>query len=139
VYSLQLGSSCSAAATHQYLVHVPPFQTLIDEAFTASGSEPVLEPSLAAGGSNDAGGASGAPAGTAGNESAEAGSATGGVGAAAGEAALEPEGTPPASGRSGCSIAGVQSGDAGGLRIVALLALGALARRRNFVGRRRRR
>jgi hypothetical protein len=44
VYSLQEGSSCSEPSVRHHLTHVPPFQALIAEAFTAAGAEPLLEP-----------------------------------------------------------------------------------------------
>jgi hypothetical protein len=44
VYSLLEGSNCVDESVRHHLVHVPPFQALIDEAFAAAGAEPLLEP-----------------------------------------------------------------------------------------------
>ena len=135
IYSLQLGGSCSVSGVRHYLVHVPPFRELIDDAFSASGGEPLLEPTPAAGGAMSVGGASGASDGTGGNDNSELGPAAGGVGGAAGEVAQEPEATPQAAESSGCSVPAAHAGRADAWRLVALLALGALARRRNLAGR----
>jgi MYXO-CTERM domain-containing protein len=131
IYSLQRGADCSAPNVRNQLVHVPPFQTLIDEAFAAAGGEPVLEPTPGAGGANDQGGASSVPAGGAGAENAGAGAATAGAGGAAGDAANERDGTSPPPKSSGCSVS-ASPGDADTWRAVTLLALGALARRRTL-------
>jgi hypothetical protein len=128
VYSLQRGNSCSAPGVRNQLVHVPPFQTLIDEAFVAARCEPVLETTPGAGGANDGGGAGGAPGAGAGNEEPEASSANGGV---AGEAAPDPEVTRAPAKSSGCSVAGAQN-PASLAQIVALLVFSALARRRRL-------
>lgn len=128
VYSLQRGNSCSAPNVRNQLVHVPPFQTLIDEAFAAAGCEPLLEADPVE--PKDTGGAGGAP-----NAGAEPGSPSGGAGGAAGEAALEPEAVPKASDKSGCGVASVPGVGASGT--AAVLALGALLKRRRFAGRRR--
>jgi Trypsin len=137
VYSLQGGGGCSAQAVHSHLVHVPPYQGLIDEAFAAAGCDPVPELTPAAGGAGEAGGA---PEGAAGSESVEP-SSTGGVGGAAEGASAEPELTPQASKSSGCSIAAGQGLDTEASCLVALLALGTVGRRRNpgSLGRRRKR
>jgi secreted trypsin-like serine protease len=76
VYSLLESSSCASPSAHHQLVHVPPFQTLIDEAFAAAGAEPLLEPEPtgeagaaaagAAGAGSTSGGAADVPAATAG-------------------------------------------------------------------------
>jgi hypothetical protein len=64
VYSLQVGDDCAAAHVRHQLVHVPPFQLLIEEAFAAAGARPLLEtteepPSGSAGaGGNEGGGGS---------------------------------------------------------------------------------
>jgi hypothetical protein len=60
VYSLQIGDDCAAARVRHQLVHVPPFQLLIEEAFAAAGAQPLLEatdepPSGSAGASGDEG------------------------------------------------------------------------------------
>lgn len=57
VYSLLDGASCEESQVRHQLVHVPPFQALIDEAFEAAQATPTLETIASAG----EGGASGAP------------------------------------------------------------------------------
>ena len=133
VYSLQRGNSCSAPNVRNQLVHVPPFQTLIGEAFAAAGCEPVVEadPTEPQG----TGGAGAAPNAGAGNESSEPSPTSGGAGGAAGEVVLEPEVTPKASDGSGCGV--VSAPGVGASGIGAVLALGALVRRRQCAGRRR--
>jgi hypothetical protein len=129
VYSLLSGSGCAAPAVHSHAVHVPPYQGLIDEAFTAAGCEPVpeLTPTAGgAGGASDVGGANGA----AGDTGGEPTSTAGGVGGAAGEAAQEPEATSPNSSESSCSVAAAQGNTADASAIVGWLALCAGARRR---------
>jgi len=136
IYSLQRGSLCSAPHVRSQLVHVPPFQTLIDQAFAAAGCEPVPEPTPEAGGEAEgAGAASGAPNAAAGNESSSLSGATGGVGGAAGETAPEPEPKPKSktAKSSGCSLSSPRR-DADAAPSFFLLALGAIALR----GRRRR-
>jgi hypothetical protein len=132
VYSLLLGNSCSAPAVRHYLVHAPPFQSLMDEAFAASGGEPVLEPTPAAGG---AGGAEAAPDNAAGESSTEPSSATAGVGGAAGESALPPEAKPRAAASSGCAVAAMHDDHPDAWCVLAGVALSALGRRRQFAGR----
>lgn len=127
VYSLQRGGSCLASAVRHSFVHVPPFQTLIDEAFAASGGEPVLEPEPTAemGEAGSGGAASGAPNGASGEGSTSSG-ATGDLGGAAGETAREPEPKPAKS--SGCSLSLPRGGAADALPSACLLALGVIAR-----------
>jgi len=130
VYSLLGGGSCAAPAVHSQLVHVPPYQGLIDEAFAAAGCEPVPELTPAAGGSggaSDVGGAGGAPDGAVGGESAAPSPATGGVGGADGGASAEP--TSQAAESSGCSVAPARGHDTDAAYLVALLALGTAGRR----------
>ena len=61
VYSLQEGESCNSPDIVHHLTHVPPFQALIDEAFTAAGAEPVPEPDSQGDAGVDAGSAGAAP------------------------------------------------------------------------------
>jgi len=49
VYSLQGGEDCEADNTYHQLVHVPPFQALIAEAFAAADAVPTPEPMQATG------------------------------------------------------------------------------------------
>jgi hypothetical protein len=62
VYSMLQGESCSTPTGRQFLVHVPPFQLLIKQAFAAAGAEPLREPepSGAGGSGNEPTGAAGA-------------------------------------------------------------------------------
>lgn len=95
VFSLQEGESCTATNVRQHLVHVPPFERLISDAFEAAGAEPLLEPGVGGAGgeaASSAGGAATTPEPTThGGE--------GGVGIA------EPEPKPPAAGDdSGCAV-----------------------------------
>lgn len=135
VYSLLGGGGCSAPAVHSHLVHVPPYQALIDEAFAAAGCEPVREPMPAAGGADeggaDEGGASGATSG--GGAGNEAPGSSAGNGGAAGEAAQDPDVTTHRSPSSGCGVAPALGGPAVA-PILALLVFGALGRRRHFAG-----
>lgn len=78
VYSLQQGESCTAANVRQHLVHLPPFELLINDAFAAAGAEPLPEPeptgpgNEAGAGGNNAGPAAGqGHAGGAGGEGTE--------------------------------------------------------------------
>ena len=131
VYSLEGGGGCAAQAVHSHLVHVPPYQGLIDEAFAVAGCEPVPELTPAAG-SGGAGGASdvGGAAGAAGDTSRETALTVGGVGGAAGEAAQESGPTLPGSSASSCSILVARGNTADVSAIVWWLALCAGARRR---------
>jgi hypothetical protein len=134
VYSLLRGGSCLATAGRSSLVHVPPFQSLIDEAFAASGAEPVLEPLPAAGGAGTGG--AGAADNAGGDVGGDAVTLTGGVGGAAGEAASAPEESPPAPKSSGCTVVVAQQGDVDAAWLVAVAALGVVARRRQPARRR---
>ncbi len=124
VYSLERGDSCSAPTVRNQLVHVPAFETLIDEAFAAAGSEPVPEPTLGTAGAMAAGGASDPPDNNAGDAGGEPSAATGGA------AGAGPEPEVKARDRSACSLAAPQGGAAGSARLVILLVLGAFGRRR---------
>jgi hypothetical protein len=73
VYSLQQGESCSKPTIRHFLVHVPPFELLIEQAFAAAGAEPVREPAPAQGGAAGAAG----EANGGGGESSLAGGAAG--------------------------------------------------------------
>jgi hypothetical protein len=136
VYSLQFGGSCLASAVRSYLVHVPPFQPLIDEAFAASGGEPVLEPEPTAemGEAGSGGAASGAPNGAATGNSSTPNGATGGLGGAGGDSAREPEPIQKPTKSSGCSLSLSRYGAADALPSGCLLTLGVIA----GCGRRRR-
>jgi hypothetical protein len=135
VYSLLHGGSCSAPAVRHNFVHVPPFRALIDEAFAASGGEPLLEPEPTSemGEAGSGGAASGAPNGASGEGSTSSG-ATGALGGAAGETAREPEPKPKPAKSSGCSLSLPPAGAANALLSACLLTVGVVARR----GRRRR-
>lgn len=93
VYSLQVGDDCAAPRVRHQLVHVPPFQLLIEEAFAAAGAEPLLEPveEPAAGG-----------AGASGGQGTRGADDVGEVGGAGNEAPPAPEATPQS---SGCTLA----------------------------------
>jgi secreted trypsin-like serine protease len=116
VYSLLEGSSCSAAGTRHHLTHVPPFQALIAEAFTAAGSEPLLEPGSEAA----AAGAGAAGSGGAGSEPETQGGAAGAV------ADTSPHRRAPD--ESSCSFGGSAGHESG--RSLVLLGLAMLLRRR---------
>jgi hypothetical protein len=62
VYSLQDGERCADPQVHHQLVHVPPFQLLIQQAFAAAGAEPLEEPMAGAAGSGNELGEAGQPA-----------------------------------------------------------------------------
>jgi hypothetical protein len=96
VYSLLGGSACDAKNAYQQLVHVPPFRTLIDEAFAAAMAEPLLEPEPEVG----AGGAGPAAAGA----DTEAGGATNGDDPAGGASGFVPEPGPRPAQHSGCAL-----------------------------------
>lgn len=100
VYSLQDGDRCADPLVHHQLVHVPPFQLLIEQAFAAAGAEPLMEPNGSAG---------------SGNEQGEAGQ----------PASSEPQA--PARRDSGCSFA---ASPPSSVTILWLLALAANRRRR---------
>ncbi|HKY36438.1 MAG TPA: trypsin-like serine protease [Polyangiaceae bacterium] len=122
VYSLQEGGNCTSANVRHHLTHVPPFQALIAEAFTAAGSEPRLEP-----GSEPAPGSvgAGAGAGGAGPEPDPEGGAAGAVtDAPPHKSALD---------ESGCSIAATNKTCGGSLLLLALLGL--LCRRKRVAER----
>jgi Trypsin len=100
VYSLLNGVSCSDPHIRHQLVHVPAFQTLIEQAFAAAGATPVPESSPPALGDAGAGGEAGAAGGPGpdGNAGASAGadadpdadaSADAGIPAAAGGGAAD--------------------------------------------------
>jgi hypothetical protein len=134
VYSLQQGDSCTAPDVRHRMTHVPPFQALIDEAFTAAGCEPLSEDEV---GSGSAGAPPSAGGATETGEAAaadEAGEAAGGASAAGGtdtgrSAAASAH-------RSSCAFAPINYDDATGA--TALLALAGLVveRRRRAAARR---
>jgi hypothetical protein len=126
VYSLQQGESCSAPDVRHRLTHVPPFQSLIEEAFAAIGGEPLGEdaPDPSAAGATSTGGAA-AEAGAASDP--EAGGASGGSAAGA----TSPPGTDaPAIHRSSCSVTVPVLATHGEPHLLAILAGAAAARRR---------
>lgn len=128
VYSLQQGASCTADDVRQHLVHVPPFERLILDAFTAAGAEPLPEPSVSGGMGGEA------PSGAGG----EMPSGTGGGNSSAGESGSAGENTalpaaPTDRDDSGCAVeaSGVRrAGRLGAASATALaLALLVAARR----------
>ena len=121
VYSLLAGASCAAPRAYHQLVHVPPFQTLIDEAFAAANAEPLLEPEQPTG---EAGaGAAGSPSGAGGATETE----TGAAGAAA-ASALEPVKRP--SKGSSCGLAAAPRFPDADAAALALLGTAGFLRRR---------
>lgn len=123
VYSLLKGEDCAHRDVAHQLVHVPAFDGLIGDAFTAAGHEPTLEadPSSMTGG-----GAAGADGGGVPSE-AGAGGAT-----VAGTSAGEPASEVPqrSSDEPGSSCAYTPRSSHGTPGILALLTLATLARRR---------
>ena len=106
VYSLQEGASCNAPSVRHHLTHVPPFQALIEEAFAAAQSEPLLEPGsepVAAG------------AGGAGPEPVPSGGAAGGV-------TVETPAEEPETAESSCCFGGAQRASSP-LLLIGLLGL----------------
>ena len=135
VYSLQEGESCTAFNVKHQMVHVPPFTTLIDEAFDAAGCLPTpeAEGSAGAGGAGAEAGAAGAPVTASGGTEADTAAGAGG-GSSSGVAGEPSEETPakPAS-SSGCSLAAVPENSASAFHVLAMLAaaFGLRARRRS--------
>jgi hypothetical protein len=80
VYSLQQGESCAAENVRQHLVHVPPFERLIMDAFAAAGAQPLPEPEATGGQASQAG---------AGGNEAQPTAGEGRAGGAAGEGPAE--------------------------------------------------
>lgn len=126
VYSLQQGDSCAASNVRHRMTHVPPFQTLIDEAFAAAGCEPLLEEVPSSG-------SAGAPA----EPTADAGAAgepSGAGGAAASSAAGAPATTPPDASRPGqrssCSFTERAAKTRADAYLLVLLSSSAAFRRR---------
>jgi hypothetical protein len=116
VYSLQAGGNCETDNAYNQLVHVPPFQALVAEAFAAAGAVPTPEP-----GSTVGEGASGGEAHT-----PLAGADSGGA------AASEPK---PRGGESSCSVAGTGRSTHPAYVWPALaLLFGRLRKRRNSFG-----
>lgn len=134
VYSLQQGQSCTADDVRQHLVHVPPFERLILDAFTAAGAEPVPEPNASGGGGESSGGA--------GDTGDAASSGAGrGSGATAGESSSAGGNTSESAAHrerddSGCAVgaSGVRPADRLGASALAL-ALMLAARRAKRVCR----
>lgn len=135
VYSLQEGESCSASNVRHQMVHVPPFTSLIDEAFAAAGCLPTPEPEGAggAGGAGAEAGAGGEAVQTTGGAEADsaAGVGAGGSGGASSGAAGEPSGETPAgpASSSGCSLAAASARSSNASFALAMLA-GVYALRR---------
>jgi hypothetical protein len=90
VYSLLRGNDCEGDNAYHQLVHVPPFQALIAEAFAAAEAVPTLEPAIVTG------------------EGGSGGEAT--TPAAGAESAGAPPSKPqPGEGESGCALGGTRS------------------------------
>lgn len=92
VFSLQQGGSCTAKNVRQHLVHLPPFERLLADAFAAAGAEPVLEATSGGGADNTGAGAAG-----------EAAAAEAGRNGEGGQGATPPPDEPD---DSGCSTSG---------------------------------
>jgi len=126
VYSLQQGDSCAASNVRHRMTHVPPFQTLIDEAFAAAGCEPLLEEAP----SNGSAGAPSEPAAEAGAAGEPSGAAGVGATSAAGAPATPPTDADHAAQRSSCSFMGPGAKTRADALLLALLASAAAFRRR---------
>lgn len=64
IYSLQTASDCASPRVTHQLVHVPPFEFLMRDAFEAAGATPLLEePASSGGASSGVGGAGAEPVG----------------------------------------------------------------------------
>lgn len=72
VYSLQASVACASPDAVHQLVHVPPFQLLVEDAFEAAGATPRLEEEPEPTGASGAAGAGGAEAEPRGGEGGEA-------------------------------------------------------------------
>jgi hypothetical protein len=118
VYSLQQGENCTASGVRHQMVHVPPFATLITEAFSAAGCEPVLETGPTPEPQPDAGSVAGA--------GPEPSGAAGAAGASASAATSDPN---PGHGSS-CSFAPPAASALNAARVLALLATAVVAVRR---------
>jgi hypothetical protein len=127
VYSLQQGGSCTADDVRQHLVHVPPFERLILDAFTAAGAEPrpELTASGGAGGETSSAGDTGDPASSHAGGGGTAGESSGGE--STGESADHPERDD-----SGCAVpaSGVRPADRRGAWALAVALVLMLAARR---------
>ncbi|MES1188245.1 MAG: trypsin-like serine protease [Myxococcales bacterium] len=134
VYSLQQGDSCTAPDVRHRMTHVPPFQALIDEAFTAAGCEPLPEDEVGSGSAGAPPSAGGATETGGAAEANEAGDAAGGASTSAGTDTGSSAAAP--SHRSSCAFAPTNYDDATGP--TALLALAGLVveRRRRAAARR---
>lgn len=125
VYSLLEGVSCTDEAARLHLVHVPPFERLIADAFAAADAEPVLE-------SEGSGAGGEAPQGASGEAHGGSGG-SGGVAVEGGRAGEPSDESAPVGGLddSGCSVvaSGARRADPRPAWLLAL-ALAALARRR---------
>jgi hypothetical protein len=132
IYSLQQAEACTDPAVRHQLVHVPPFENLIEEAFAAAGVTPLAEPN------SEPDGPGGASAGGAG------GGGEAGLGAppdptlAAG-APTEADAGAPASARSGprssCAVSTARAAPHG--LALSLLLLASRAKRRRSRPRRK--
>jgi hypothetical protein len=127
VYSLQEGESCTAEDVRQHLVHVPPFERLILDAFAAAGAEPLTEPTASGG----AGGEQASGAGDAASSGAGGGGGSAGESGSAGE---NPREAAPleALDDSGCAVesSGDRRADRLGASTLALALALLLAARR---------
>jgi hypothetical protein len=145
VYSTQQGSGCVAGDVVNHFVHLPPYRTLIEEAFVAAGQPPPGATDSGVGGAEGGAGGSGGDAtsdsgavggGGALDAGGAAGSATSGAGTgddSAGQAgsASAPEQSPAsASAASGCALSqGPASSLPSGI-VLGMLVAGAARRRR---------
>lgn len=134
VYSLQQGESCSADNVRQHLVHVPPFERLIADAFAAVGAEPVAEPQALGG---EGGEAPSGLGGTGGGAGGMGGGVTSDEPGGAGERHDGPRGADDHVDDSGCSVGASGAHRADPQRAWLALALALAWLKRLRVGRRR--
>ncbi len=129
VYSLQQAHDCSDPAALHQLVHVPPFQNLIDEAFAAAGAEPLAEPSSLpdAGSGTDA-----QPGANSGGAASDAGADPTAAGAAGMPDESKPRRAAPAA--SSCGFSPALAAEHHAALLLALLA--PVAKRRKSARRR---
>jgi Trypsin len=128
VYSLLQGEDCAAQNIRHQLTHVPPFQTLIDEAFTAAGCEPLPEVDSDAGTDAGMNAAAGAPPADPASEAGATSEPSGAAGAAGATSTTVAEPVPSHS--SSCTFAQPRPGARDATCLFALLASVAVFRRR---------
>jgi hypothetical protein len=128
VYSLQDGESCSAPDIRHQMVHLPPFQALIDEAFAVAGGNPTPEPEL--------GGAAGA-AGALGGSAATSPDPSGGEGGASSASTSEPEPPNQTEPSSSCAFAAPERSSTNVALPLGALAAALASRRSRSRARRR--